>query len=262
MSTVGDHNLAVRNAFTQQARTYAATPSIADPGRIARLVGAVKPRREQRVLDVATGPGFVAMALASRVAMAVGIDLTEAPLAIAEQLRQEMGVANLHFQPADARNLPFATEAFDVVVCRFAFHHFPDPDRVLHEMARVCRRGGTIAVEDLVASEHPERAAYQNRFENIRDPSHVAALPLSGLLALFAAAGLEMQQVVTDQLTPVVERWFSTAQTPPDRAAEARRLIEEDELHNLSGTQPFRNAANELCFVQRTAIVVGRTLHS
>ncbi len=260
MSSVSDHTLAVRNAFTQQASAYAATPAVTDAGRIARFVEAVNPGREQRVLDVATGPGFVAMALASRVALVAGIDLTSAPLAIAEQRRREAGVANLRFQPADARNLPFAAEAFDAVVCRFAFHHFPDPARVLNEMVRVCRRGGTIAVEDLVASEFPERAAYQNRFEKIRDPSHVAALPLSGLLALFAAAGLETQQVVTDQLTPVVERWFVTAQTPPERAAEARRLIEHDEINDLSGTQPFRNASNELCFVQRTAIVAGRKL--
>jgi ubiquinone/menaquinone biosynthesis C-methylase UbiE len=131
---------------------------------------------------------------------------------------------------------------------------------MLREMMRVCTPQGTVAVEDIVVSEHPARGAYQNRFENLRDPSHTAAFSLGILLKLFAEAGLEIGHVSTGHLQQVAERWMANAQTPADKAAQVQHLIEQDGLHDLSGTQPFRNADGQWCFTQRTAIVVGRKL--
>lgn len=261
MPHVQDHNQVVREEFTRQAVAYAANPSIADPERIARLVQAVSPAAHDRVLEVATGPGYVAMGFAAAAREVVGIDLTEAPLTIAEQRRQERGLHNLRFQLADASRLPFADGEFDVVVCRLAFHHFAEPPRMLSEMVRVCTRRGTVAVEDIVVSEHPARGAYQNRFENLRDPSHTAAFSLSALLQLFTAAGLEIEHVSTGHLHQVVERWMANAQTPAERAVQVRHLIAQDGREDLSGTQPFQTDDGQWCFTQRTAIVVGRKLH-
>jgi hypothetical protein len=132
---------------------------------------------------------------------------------------------------------------------------------MLGEMVRVCAPQGTVAVEDLVVSEHPSRGAYQNRFENLRDPSHTAAFSLSALVKLFAEAGLEVERVSTGQLRQVVERWLTNAQTPAERAVQVRRLIEDDAGEDLSGTLPFQADDGQWCFTQRTAIVVGRKLH-
>jgi ubiquinone/menaquinone biosynthesis C-methylase UbiE len=256
-----EHNQVVREEFTRQAAAYAANPAIADPERVARLVHAVRPTARDRVLEVATGPGYVAMGFAAVAREVVGVDLTEAPLAIAEKRRQEQGLHNVRFQLADASRLPFVDGEFDVVVCRLAFHHFEQPPCMLSEMVRVCTLQGTVAVEDIVVSEHAARGAYQNRFENLRDPSHTAAFSLSMLLKLFAEAGLEIEHVSTGHLAQTAERWLANAQTPAAQAVEVRRLIEEDGRHDLSGTQPFRNADGQWCFTQRTAIVVGRKLH-
>ena len=58
----------------------------------------------------------------------VGIDLTDAPLKIAEKMRAERGLANVHFHKGDVESrLPFKDGEFDVVVCRFAVHHFAAP---------------------------------------------------------------------------------------------------------------------------------------
>jgi SAM-dependent methyltransferase len=180
-------------------------------------------------------------------------------LAIAKQRTQERGISNVSFRAADAQNLPFENGSFDVVVCRLALHHLQKPLEVLREMARVCRAGGKVVVEDIYASEHPERAAYQDRWEILRDPSHVRTLPLSELLQLFRDAGLETDSVTTaDDLTPEVERWLATTKTPPERANEIRHLLDEDRLHDLSGTRPFQNATGRLYFHARSAILTGR----
>lgn len=260
MTSEGDHQAVIREAFTRQAAAFAANPTVSDPERVARLVRAVDPHPESRILEVATGPGYVALGLATVCREVVGVDLTAAPLAIAEGMRRERGLTNVRFQEADAERLPFENADFDAVVCRLAFHHFGDPARVLDEMVRVCRPGGRVAVEDLVVSEHPTRAAYQNRFEHLRDPSHTRAFSLSALLAAFSGAGLEVEGVQTWELVQVVERWLANAQTPAGAAAEVRRLIEADGASDLSGARPFRRDPDGWCFRHRNAIVAGRRL--
>jgi ubiquinone/menaquinone biosynthesis C-methylase UbiE len=253
------HKAVVQESFTRQADVYAVTPTVVDPSRIARLLEAVNPDASARVLDVACGPGFLALALAGRCREAVGLDLTDAPLAIAERNRHQHGLANVRFQQGDADRMPFAKEEFDVVVCRFAFHHFEDPGRVLREMARVCRPQGKVAIEDLVTSEHRARADYHNRFERLRDPSHTRALAPTELLGMFAAAGLELECVYSGELVQNLERWLANSQTPPERAAEVRAMIERDAREDLSGTRPYLNG-EQRCFRQPTLAIVGRRL--
>lgn len=260
MAAPPDHHNVVREAFTRQALAYAANPGVADPARVARLVQAVQPTAQDRVLDVATGPGYVAIGFAALAREVVGVDLTPALLSLAEQRCLALGLTNLRFQQADAEHLPFADGEFDIVVCRLALHHFLQPMPMLREMARVCRVEGTVAVEDLITSEHLARGAYQDRFENLRDPSHTAAYPLSRMVQLFVGAKLEVEQVLMYRHLQVVEQWLANARTPVDDATEVRRLIAQDAEHDLSGTRPHQNAAGEWCFTQRHAIVVGRKL--
>ncbi len=254
-----DHKAVVIQEFTQQAQAYAASPLIKNPDRLAALVQAVGPQAGTRVLDVATGPGYVAAAFAEAGCEVVGLDLTPAPLALAEQMRAARGLTTLRFQQGDAEDLPFAEQTFDLVVSRYALHHCEDPQRVLTEMARVSQVQGTVVIQDLIVSEFPARAAYQNRFEQLRDTSHTRALPLSELLVLFTACGLEVEQVITDRLTQALEAWLENAHTSPERAAQVRELIKQDEHQDLSGTHPFRRKA-AVYFYQRIVTVIARKI--
>lgn len=259
MPDSSNHKNTVREEFTKQATAYAANSSLSDSKKVDRLVRATDASSEARVLDVATGPGHLAFGFADVCDEVVGIDLTEAPLAIAEETKQERGVDNIHFQKGDAENLPFDDNAFDIVICRLAFHHFENPSQVLQQMVQVCRPNGTVCVADLVVSEYSDRGNYQNRFEQLRDPSHVCALSLSDLIILFTNNGLEISNVDTGVLIQEVEQWLSNAQTPESRADRARSMIKRDAHKDLSGTCPFWRD-DDLYFVQRTAIVVGRRL--
>jgi ubiquinone/menaquinone biosynthesis C-methylase UbiE len=251
------HKSVVQESFTRQADAYAVAPVIMDPVRLQRLLEAVDPVPESRVLEVACGPGSLALAFAARCREVLGLDLTEAPLTIAERNRDRRGLTNLRFQRGDADQLPFADGEFNVVVCRLAFHHFEEPGRVLREMARVCRPHGKVAVEDLVCSEHRARGDYQNRLEGLRDLSHIRVLAPSELLHLFTAAGLELDRLYSDQLVQNLERWLATCQTPPERAAEVRAMIERDAREDLSGTRPYVEDG-QWFFRQPTLAVVSR----
>jgi 2-polyprenyl-3-methyl-5-hydroxy-6-metoxy-1,4-benzoquinol methylase len=258
---VAQHNDVIRESFTTQAQAFAANPWVTDEDRIQRLVSTASLRGDERVLDIATGPGYIAEAFARAAREVVGVDLTDAMLAIGKERTTQRGLTNISFRAADAQHLPFENASFDVVVCRLALHHLQQPIAVLREMVRVCRVQGAVLAEDIYSSEHPGRAAYQDKWEILRDPSHVRTLPMSEILHLFRDAGLEVDAVSTaDDLTPEVERWLATTKASPDRAAEVRRLLEEDLLHDLSGTRPFQDATGRLCFHARTVILRARKI--
>jgi ubiquinone/menaquinone biosynthesis C-methylase UbiE len=260
MSSSQQHDDVIRQAFTAQAANYAANPVVADPKNYMTLVEATRPGANDRVLDIATGPGYVAAAFARASREVIGVDLTAAPLKIAEKNRDEHGLSNLTFRVADASQLPFEDNEFDIVASRFAFHHFADPMKILSEMARVCRPGGRVGVEDLIASEHPDRATFHNRFEQLRDPSHTAALSLSQLLALFTRAGLEIESVSSVYLLQDFEAWLSNAHTPEREADETRQMIAQDREQDLSGLRPFEGEDGRLKFYHHKVTLAGYKL--
>lgn len=98
-----------------------------------------------RVLDVATGTGNAALAAARRGCRVIGLDFVPALL---EQGRRRAAVERLEveFVEGDAENLPFADGEFDAVISVFGVMFAPDHRRAAAEMARVCRRGGRIAL--------------------------------------------------------------------------------------------------------------------
>ncbi|HET8754626.1 MAG TPA: methyltransferase domain-containing protein [Solirubrobacteraceae bacterium] len=100
------------------------------------------------VLEVGCGTGVLTRVLAGlpEVDTVVGVDLAESLLDKARALAA--GVANVAFEPADARSLPFAGERFDVVVFDSTLSHVPEPERALAEAFRVLRPGGRLAAFD------------------------------------------------------------------------------------------------------------------
>ncbi|MBI4443183.1 MAG: class I SAM-dependent methyltransferase [Acidobacteria bacterium] len=92
-----------------------------------------------RLLDMATGPGYVAAAAAQRGASVVGMDLAAA---MVEQARRHH--PNVHFQVGDAERLPFAAGSFDAVVMSFGLLHVARPEVALLEALRVLRSGGRV----------------------------------------------------------------------------------------------------------------------
>lgn len=95
-----------------------------------------------RVLDVATGTGTVALALAERGAEVVGVDIAPAMLEVARA--RAAGRPHLHFTEAEATALPFADAAFDTVTCGAGLFFVPEMVTALREWARVLRPGGEV----------------------------------------------------------------------------------------------------------------------
>jgi ubiquinone/menaquinone biosynthesis C-methylase UbiE len=105
----------------------------------------------QRVLDVASGPGTSAIALAQRYGCHVlGIDYSAEAVEKAARVVEQMGLSHLiSFQQGDAERLPVPDNAFDAVICECAFCTFPDKQTAAAEFVRVLKAGGRLGLSDL-----------------------------------------------------------------------------------------------------------------
>jgi ubiquinone/menaquinone biosynthesis C-methylase UbiE len=150
----------------------------------------VAPRGDERALDVGTGAGTLALALAPLVREVVGVDIVEALL---ERARTN-APANVSFVEGDATALPFEPCSFDLVCTRRTLHHIARPELVVAELTRVTAPGGHVFVDDQIAPVDPLAALELDRFERARDPSHTRTLPDIDFRHLFDANGLVLLQ--------------------------------------------------------------------
>ena len=190
--------------FTRQARAFAVAPVMHAPATLAAFVSLLPAAAGERWCDLACGPGIVARALAARVAEVVGVDLTPAMVETARAEAARAGVANAHFLEGDATCVPLPSGSFAGALTRFSLHHIPVPARVVGELARLVRRGGTVAVADHLTSPDGAAAAWHQEIERLRDPSHWASLAPQALFSLGAGLGLSL---VTREVAPFDLDW-------------------------------------------------------
>lgn len=249
---MAEHSEAIERAFTQQAEAFE------DP-QYNRLFTTESEWLFERlpltdddlVLDVAAGTGHVARRLAPKVRAVVAIDATEAMLEAGRIEAKRAALKNVVFMQADAARLPFLDASFDIVVSRFAVHHFEDPQVQIAEMRRCLRMGGRLAIADLVSDHDPEIAEFQNHLERLRDPSHTRMLSLEKLAELVGSTDVEFRDVERT-LGP----WLEQTQTPPEARAEIREALEAELAGGpRTGFRP-REIDGQLRFLHTAASII------
>ncbi len=109
------------------------------------------PRPGERVLDIGSGPGFLAAAIAGRVGQSgavSGIDLSESMIAYAGRMAGAPGAAPMTFAHGEATTLGFSDQSFDAVVSTQVYEYVPDVETALAEVHRVLVPGGRVLVLD------------------------------------------------------------------------------------------------------------------
>ena len=220
----------VQSQFGPAAAAYGSSSVHSDPHALQRVVELADPRPGDAALDIATGAGHTALALAPRVASVVAYDLTQEMLAETRSNAVARGLANVFTQQGPAEKLPFRDASFGVVTVRQAAHHFADVRSAIREMARVAKPDARVVIVDSTSPEDAVLASQWNQIEKLRDPSHVWNYSASQWRAMVDEAGLRVfaEEIgfATENGGPMsFDAWTRRMNTPPEAVEELRRLF-------------------------------------
>jgi ubiquinone/menaquinone biosynthesis C-methylase UbiE len=201
----------VKRFFAEHAQDYSKSKSHAQGADLRALIRALKPKKSEVALDVATGTGFTAVALAGLVGHVIGIDTTDEMLVLAGRLAREQERANVRFELGDAMKIGYPDSSFDIVTSRRATHHFEDVSKFLREAKRVLRPGGRLGVVDMSPPVGAE--AFSNRIERLRDSSHVRAFTAAAWKSMISKAGLDIKHCELLGEPVTFEEWLYPVET-------------------------------------------------
>ena len=152
MSTKAEHAELNKQKWDRRSETY-------DEKRFSffrffqqRVISLMPLRESDCVLDIGCGTGWAVRYMAGRLqdgGQAYGVDISDKMIEKAVTASSDLG--NVHFQPADAEELPFEGDFFNSIICTNSFHHYKNPVRVLEEINRVLKLEGRVYLMDPTA---------------------------------------------------------------------------------------------------------------
>ena len=183
-------------------QTYAEI--IRDDKHLEVILNLVKDGEYESILDIGTGTGYLAFPLAEMypTTKVYGIDIAEAIVEKNQETVKEGGITNLTFQAFDGLEYPFEPESIDLIVTRYAFHHFPDVEDSIRQMHRILKKGGKVLISDPMGHSADEKHIIDD-FMMVKQDGHIQFYSAEKLEELFAGNGFSKDsQIITQMKFP------------------------------------------------------------
>lgn len=230
MEKNNEHQKRILEQFTKQAIPFAQLSG--HYSSMEMLLAMSEVCQNDNVLDVACGPGLVAIEFAKKSNHVTGIDITEKMIEEAHKKQKNEKITNVTWEIGDVTSLPYSDNSFSIVVTRYSFHHFMEPEIVLNEMIRVCKPNGKIMVIDVTVPK--EKNEKFNKMEKLRDPSHTKALTPEEFQVLFSNPKLIDQKQSSYKVEMELEAQLKASFPNPGDDDKLRRIFKEDiEIDNM-----------------------------
>lgn len=126
-----------------------------DNTHLDRILDILPVKAGMRILDLGAGTGYLTFAIAKKYpdAQIIGLDIVEKTLENNNRQVIEQGLKSISFQKYDGVTFPFADNSFDMVVTRYALHHFPDISGSFAELSRIISDEGFLFISDPAPNE-------------------------------------------------------------------------------------------------------------
>ncbi len=254
-----DSNQLVQKQFSTQADGYKTSAVHARGQDLGWLVGQAALTGQERILDVGTGAGHTAFAFAQASREVVGLDLTARMVHNATELASQRGLTNVSFIVGDAVSMPFPNSYFDVATCRYAAHHFVDPEGAIQEISRVLKPHGLVLMVDHIAPLDPLLDHYINHVDRMRDPSHVREWTADEWHQRFQKYDISSRITYEWDLHLEVAWWLIQAGVPEDRRVEIKRYFKSADANTRHTFNiQFDDQGEPLSFALKCALFNGR----
>lgn len=164
-----------------------------DGQHLKMLLELSSPACGDTILDLGTGSGYVAFALAEQnpSCTVIGLDIVPETMKRNMGKAQEYAYQNLTFAVYDGTAIPFPDNRVDQVVTRYALHHFPDPAANLREVHRVLKTGGRIMISDPTPNQN-DTAGFVDEYMRIKPDGHVKFYSFAELDEMLVTTGFRL----------------------------------------------------------------------
>lgn len=199
---------------------------LADVSDVEKLVVELKVRPGTFALDVAAGNGHAAVCLAKKGLNVTVCETSAEAIQPAAKFAAENGVS-INFQEHGSDSLPYADNAFGLILCRGSVRYLPAPEAFVRESARVLKTYGYLALVDAtVPDDHVEANQWMNALEKLRDPKHVSFIPPNQWKRWCQYYGLTIVRSTLETFKmPDLNWYFNTAGTPPENRKKALEML-------------------------------------
>lgn len=248
----------VKRSFEIQAPSFESQAlNFAKADYLQTMLLAVKPDKQDCVLEAASGTCVCGRAFSPQVQSVVCLDATAPMLQIGKQEAEKHHLDNMFFVKGCAEELPFLDNSFSIVFSRLAFHHFTNCEAVFSEMVRVLKPDGKLVMIDMQAAEEGLRKT-EDEIEALRDISHVRNLSLGEMQELFHKHGLHIERCETTEIEQELSAWLTLTKTPKAiRDKITKRMLQDINGNEKTGFAPYQNGKG-ICFRQKWVLTLGR----
>ncbi len=161
-----------------------------DDSHLEALLKLINTREKASLLDIGTGGGYVACEMAKRwpECPITGVDVAKDSISINQTKAVELKIENAEFYVYEGIQLPFQDGKYDGVICRYAFHHCPEPQITISEMSRVLNAKGVVVLSDPVLTP-PDEGDFIDEFQRLLPDGHNCFHQKQALIDMFEKEG-------------------------------------------------------------------------
>ncbi|MGH7069764.1 MAG: class I SAM-dependent methyltransferase [Acetobacteraceae bacterium] len=214
----------IAEQYGSRAADYVTSTVHRDGADLDAIEELLKGLEAARALDLGCGGGHVSYRASPYVAEVVACDVTSEMLDAVAATAAARGLANITVNQAAAESLPFPDASFDIVLCRFSTHHWPNMEAGLREARRVLKPSAPALFIDVVAPANPALDSHLQAVELLRDASHVRNYSIAEWTAALARSGLPVSGITVRTLRMEFPVWTARTRTPPVHVQAIRSL--------------------------------------
>ena len=162
-----------------------------DSEHLERILSFIDVKKGMRILDLGTGSGYLSFPIAKNnpCCDVIGLDIVNSALEENRARAVAEGIKNLSFVSYDGIDFPFDANTFDLVVTRYALHHFPDLEHSIGEVSRVLKSGGMLFVSDPRPNEH-DTERFVDDYMRLKKDGHIKFYTKDELINICGGNGL------------------------------------------------------------------------
>lgn len=162
-----------------------------DDGHLQRILDRLTIHEGDTILDLGTGTGYLAIPLAwtHPNCTIIGLDIIDSTRKENEEKAKTLRLPNLSYQVYDGETMPFEDNTFDIIVSRFALHHFSNIKKTFSEIKRVLKKGGVFFLSDPTPNPD-DTEGFVDTFMQLKDDGHIKFYTKKEFHTLGKQAGL------------------------------------------------------------------------